>query len=90
MKDLFYGLMTIILVIGVIIFGADQYAKYESKQMVMTEFGDDGSMDIDYEYDKIGPLMYKCTGHYDGFIFDREYTAVAGFDLEELVEIIME
>lgn len=87
MKDMFYGFLIIVVLIGVILFGADRYAAWEAKSMVMAEFEDDGTKDVDYELTKVGPLMYRCTGEAKGFIFSEKHSAVAGFDLSKIDEI---
>jgi hypothetical protein len=85
MKELFYFIVTIVIVLGTILFGADRYAKYYAQQKVMSVFNDDGTKDIDYEVEKIGPLMYKCTGSANCLgVKYKSYTYVAGFDTSGL------
>ena len=84
LKDVFYGLMIIVIIIGGMVFAADKYAKYETRQKVMEHFEDNGTRnDIEYSIEKIGPLVYKCTGTEEG-LFGEQYSYIAGFDTEGL------
>ena len=83
MKDLFYGLVIIVMLIGGLYFGANMYCKYEARQMTMDSFNDNGTRnDIEYTMEKIGPMTWKCTGEESG-LFGRTYTSVSGFEFED-------